>query len=193
MLPAAEVESQLREGAEAIERTIGSAPRLYRPPGGEYDAATIEATKRLGYVMVLWTDDPGDFARPSAAVIKERTLSNIRNGSIVLLHDGIPETLEMLPDLIDKLRKQGYRFVTISEMARVRGAIVTGGPKVRIHANANGPQPNIKSEPVIPTLPTGGGVTSVQDRRRNAAMRAPTPGLATIPGNIGSPRSRGLK
>ncbi len=193
MLPAPAVESQLREGAEAIERVIGSAPRLYRPPGGEYDAATVEATKRLGYVMVLWTDDPGDFARPSASVIEERILSRIRNGSIVLLHDGIPETLDMLPDLIDKLRKQGYRFVTISEMARVRGAIVTGGPKIRIHADANGIPSAGKSDTAAPAAQMGGGIAAVQGPRRSAAMRAPAAGLAIAPGSPGYPKSRGLK
>src|SRR5262249_20303438 len=55
------VESELRDGAQVIGKAVGSPPRLFRPPGGEYDNETIEAAKRLGYVMVLWTDDPSDY------------------------------------------------------------------------------------------------------------------------------------
>ena len=70
--------------------------------------------KQLGYVLVLWTDDAGDWARPPAAVLEKRILDDVSNGSIVLLHDGIPETLQMLPHLIEKLRARGFRFRTAS-------------------------------------------------------------------------------
>ena len=48
VLPVPTIEYEMKEGADAVERAVGSAPRLYRPPGGEYDKAVVEATKRLG-------------------------------------------------------------------------------------------------------------------------------------------------
>ncbi len=129
-LPPALVEAELREGDAAITRAIGSSVRLYRPPGGEYDQQVVEAAGRLGDVMVLWTDDPGDFTQPGAIVIEQRALRSIEPGAILLLHDGIAQTLQILPDLIHNLRQQGYRFVTVSGMARQPGAITTGGPHV---------------------------------------------------------------
>ena len=90
----------------------------------------IEVTKRLGYIMVLWTDDPADFADPGSAVIEQRTLQHISNGGILLLHDGVQQTLDILPDLLTRLKKQGYKFVTCSQMAAERGIITTGGPRV---------------------------------------------------------------
>lgn len=125
-----QVEAEMRGGALAVTRAVGAPTRLFRPPGGEYDEVTLNVLKRLGYVMVLWTEDPGDWARPSAAVLERRVLDNVENGSIILLHDGIPETMQMLPDLIHKLKARGYRFVTASEMALRPGAHVTGGPRV---------------------------------------------------------------
>lgn len=121
---------EVMAGARAIERATGSRTRLFRPPGGEYDAQDVQLLKRLGCVMVLWTDDPGDWARPPAVVLERRILDGVDNGSIILLHDGIPETLQMLPDLLKKLKARGYRFVTASEMARHPGAHVAGGPCV---------------------------------------------------------------
>ena len=129
-IPVAHVECELREGAEAIRRAIGSTTRLYRPPGGEYDREVIAATRKLDYCMVLWTDDPGDYTEPGARVIEERTLKDISNGSIILLHDGVDQTVDILPDLIHRLKSRGYRFVTVSEMARQPNVIKQGGPTV---------------------------------------------------------------
>jgi peptidoglycan/xylan/chitin deacetylase (PgdA/CDA1 family) len=125
-----QLEHELRAGSEAIERVLNVAPRFYRPPGGEYDDRVIEETKRLGMTMVLWTADPADFAYPSAQLIEQRILDKASNGGIVLLHDGIPQTMAMLPDLIRQLKARGYRFVTCSELAREHGAITRGGPNI---------------------------------------------------------------
>lgn len=124
----ADIEKELRGGALAIQRAVKSPTRLYRPPGGEYDADVINVTRRLGYCMVLWTDDPGDYANPGSKTIVERALRTVGNGGILLLHDGVKETLGILPDLIRGLKARGYTFVTCSEMARERGVITTGGP-----------------------------------------------------------------
>ena len=133
-VPPALIEPELKEGSLALVRAVGSPTRFYRPPGGEYNADVIEAGRKLGYIMVLWTNDPGDYRRPSGQTLEERLLNDISNGAIILLHDGIPQTLTILPKLVTALRKQGYRFVTISEMASSGGVITAGGPKVRMPA-----------------------------------------------------------
>ncbi len=125
-----EVTRQLVLGAKSIERATGVSPRFFRPPGGEYDEVTVEAAHKLGYIMTLWTDDPGDFADPGAAVILKRTLRYANNGGILLLHDGTEQTIQILPELIHRLKSQGFRFVTVTEMAEDRGAITHGGPMV---------------------------------------------------------------
>ena len=126
----AQIEPELKNGAAAIERAIGSPTRLYRPQGGEYDDDVIAVTIRLGYVMVLWTADPGDYANPGKDKIERDILKHIAPGGIILLHDGVQQTLDILPDMIRKLKKKGYRFVLCSEMAKERGVITTGGPQV---------------------------------------------------------------
>ena len=68
--------------------------------------------------VILWTDDPADFANPGADVIATRILEQVGSGANILLHDGVEQTLEMLPDLVARLRRDGYRFVTMSEMVR---------------------------------------------------------------------------
>ena len=125
-----QVEDELTQGNDAIRRAVGQAPRLFRPPGGEYDRAVTDVARRLHLIMVLWTDDPGDYALHSADLIASRANMQIDNGGIVLLHDGVPATLDALPRLIVQWKKQGFRFVTCSQMALNQGSIVDGGPVV---------------------------------------------------------------
>ena len=41
----------------------------------------------------------------------------MKPGGIVLLHDGIPQTMAMLPEFVAYARSQGYTFVTMSQLA----------------------------------------------------------------------------
>ena len=112
----AEAVTEIRLGNEAIRRACGMTPTLFRPPGGHHHAHILRAAGSLGMKVILWTDDPADFANPGADVIVARILEQVGNGSDILLHDGVEQTLEMLPDLVARLRRNGYRFVTLSEM-----------------------------------------------------------------------------
>jgi peptidoglycan/xylan/chitin deacetylase (PgdA/CDA1 family) len=54
--------------------------------------------------------------------LEQRVLSRISNGGIVLMHDGVQQTIDVLPDIIEKLRSKGYRFVTLSELEDQRNS-----------------------------------------------------------------------
>jgi len=112
----ADAATEIRLGNEAIKRACGKTPVMFRPPGGHHHPHVLRAAGSLGMTVILWTDDPADFANPGADVIVSRILEQVGNGSDILLHDGVEQTLEMLPDLIARLRQDGYRFVTLSEM-----------------------------------------------------------------------------
>jgi Polysaccharide deacetylase len=110
---------------------LGKPPRWFRPPGGDYDEHVAEVAEALGYTMVLWTDDPGDYASPGQGVVLSRTLNTVDNGGILLLHDGIQETLDVLPQIIETLQQRGYQFVTIDEMMAARQREREGLPSNR--------------------------------------------------------------
>ena len=64
--------------------------------------------------------DTLDWKRPGAEAIVKMVLDNAHNGAIVLMHDGggdRSQDIEALPDIIDKLREQGYEFVTVEQLA----------------------------------------------------------------------------
>ncbi|BDI33811.1 hypothetical protein CCAX7_58620 [Capsulimonas corticalis] len=114
------VEYEMDRCDRAIKNVTGSSVRFIRPPGGDYNQTVLSAASRRGYVTALWTDDPGDWARIPSDVILQRSLDRLENGAILLLHDGIPETLDILPQLINEARARGYKFVTLSQLAMDR-------------------------------------------------------------------------
>lgn len=114
------IATEIKACGEVLREVTGKAPRLFRPPGGEYDPRVAMTAEALGYTMVLWTDDPADYASPGKQVILSRTLSKAGNGGIILVHDGIEQTIDVLPQLITTLQKRGYQFVTIDQMLAER-------------------------------------------------------------------------
>ena len=61
----------------------------------------------LDMVMILWNDDPGDYANPGERVIEDRTLRHVSNGEIILLHDGVEQTVAVLPETHPSLAGAG--------------------------------------------------------------------------------------
>ncbi len=113
---APDVATEIRACGDVIKRITGHTPHLMRPPGGDYDKDVAETADVLGYTTVLWTDDPGDYTSPGDPVIFQRLMRNINPGGVILLHDGIQETIDILPNIITTLRKRGYQFVTVDEL-----------------------------------------------------------------------------
>lgn len=45
-----------------------------------------------------------------------RVVNTVQNGSIILFHNGVENTPEALDKILTKLEKDGYEFVTVSEL-----------------------------------------------------------------------------
>ncbi len=118
------------EGRNVVEREIDLCDDVifnhseynsivFRPPGGLYDADLTTVCMERGYSVVLWSIDTRDWAGTSAVNICKEIYDNIEDGSIILMHDyvcGESHTAEALRIAIPKLKKLGYRFVTVSEL-----------------------------------------------------------------------------
>ena len=112
---------ELDRAARAIHAGGGPWPLLFRPPYGSFNAATLALLRARDMLMVLWTVDTRDYARPGVRRIVYTALSGARPGAIILFHDGggdRSQTLAALPRIIERLRRRGYRLVTIPELLR---------------------------------------------------------------------------
>jgi peptidoglycan/xylan/chitin deacetylase (PgdA/CDA1 family) len=121
-LDAASVTAELAADAATLGRMVPAADpaytREFRPPHGRFTEETLAAAQRAGYDTILWTDDPGDWRNVSRTVLADHMARFATSPEIVLLHNGRPETVALLPDMIQRFRNAGYTFVTVSELIR---------------------------------------------------------------------------
>jgi peptidoglycan-N-acetylglucosamine deacetylase len=123
LLYSREAASQLRGAREVIRRETGYAPCVFRPPYEAYDGAIVRTARSLGLATVTWDVDPADWSLPGVSTIVARVLAQVRPGSIVLSHDGggpRGQTLAAYPEIIEALRRRGYRFVTVPQLLGFR-------------------------------------------------------------------------
>jgi len=115
-IPAVQVATEWQACQDVVQSATGETMRFCRPPGGDYNRDVIRAATEGGLTTVMWTDDPGDYASPGDRTIEVRVFDHVSNGGIILLHDGVQQTLDVLPQVIERLRARGFRFVTVSRM-----------------------------------------------------------------------------
>lgn len=116
---------QITSTANAIHTATGFKPCAFRAPGGAVSSGLISLARGLGFTTVQWDVDTNDWKLPGTEADYQRVVDGVRNGSIVLMHDGggpRSQGLAALPRIIDTLRARGYRFVTIHELT---GATLT--------------------------------------------------------------------
>ena len=114
-----QVRNEIRTGGRVLFELVHDKAvfDLFRPPHGRYTTATVKVAQSLGYKTILWNDDAGDW-RP--AVTPDGLATHLEEHAtapeIVLLHSGRLATVEMLPEVVERFRAAGYRFVTVSEL-----------------------------------------------------------------------------
>jgi peptidoglycan-N-acetylglucosamine deacetylase len=115
-LSAADVERQIALDGQLLSTFAGHPITLFRPPHGRFDHRVVELAHEMGYDTVFWNDSPEDTKDISPALVVSRVLEQATPGGIVLLHNGQYKTIEALPVIIDRLRDDGYTFVTVSQL-----------------------------------------------------------------------------
>jgi peptidoglycan/xylan/chitin deacetylase (PgdA/CDA1 family) len=112
-------QQQILDQTQWVQKYGGTFPRLWRPPYGSYNSATLTVLRRVHMLMVLWTVDTDDYRRPGVATIVHRAVAGARPGAIILLHDAggdRAQTIAALPLIVNALRQRGYHLVTVPQL-----------------------------------------------------------------------------
>ena len=113
---------------ETIFRLTGLRTDLFRPPHGLRTPWFIKDVKELNYKVITWTDMTNDYdGRTTPAEIVSRIVAKARPGGIIDLHDGKDthhgvdrsNTVKALPEILARLKSQGYKFVTVSDLLHI--------------------------------------------------------------------------
>lgn len=102
-------------------------PVFLRPPGGCCSDGVRQVAQVQQLAILSWSVDPRDWATTDTISIERAVMGNIQDGDIILLHDMSASSVQAALDIIDSLEKEGFRFVTASELARIRGVKLQPG------------------------------------------------------------------
>ncbi len=111
----AQVDAILREQGYKGEIT-------FRAPFGITSPNLKTALQQLDKRMVLFNFLPQDWTKISAQQIYNNVMQQMKPGLIITLHDGgnrRDNTVKATEMLIENLQKDGYRFVTVSELLKL--------------------------------------------------------------------------
>ncbi|MBD2300544.1 polysaccharide deacetylase family protein [Nostoc sp. FACHB-190] len=110
---------EIEHTTELIYKITGVKTNLFRPPGGIMHNGVAAYAKNAKYAIVMWSTDSVDYSQPAVPKLINNVFQLAKPGGIVLMHDGggnRSRTVQALPEIISRFRKQGYSFVTVPEL-----------------------------------------------------------------------------
>ncbi|MFD4971761.1 polysaccharide deacetylase family protein [Streptomyces sp. NPDC058424] len=114
----ADARTEITGCADRLKRLTGSIGTWFRPSRASTASPLVQRLARAaGYPHVLSYDvDSLDYTRPGAPAVTRKVLAEVRNGSVVSLHFGYPDTVTALPDVLTELDRRGLHAVTTTEL-----------------------------------------------------------------------------
>ena len=120
---------QLRQEIEATRALLpnGCNAAFLRPPGGSGTRLLEQVAAQENLALLLWSVDPRDWAVHDAAAVEAAVISQVQDGDVILLHDLSDSSVDAALSIIDRLQEDGFQFVTVSQLAELRGIIPQPG------------------------------------------------------------------
>ncbi len=112
--------ADVQKAVKQFDKLDPQATRWFRFPGGCYDGTALHELAPAG-VTAVGLDVPGadGFAKSKKQIVKQ-VLSNVQNGSVVVLHmhggDNAPYTDEAITPIVKELRARGFQLVTVTQL-----------------------------------------------------------------------------
>jgi peptidoglycan/xylan/chitin deacetylase (PgdA/CDA1 family) len=121
---------------EILKDILGKDKRFFRPPHGLASPFLLRRLRKLGFRIVPFDVVANDWKRSATAEkIIKRVKNSVRDGSIIVLHDGDEtketadrfEVVKALPTIIETLSVSGFEFVGVDQILknRIEGDILS--------------------------------------------------------------------
>lgn len=162
----ASLENDLQTTRDLLDEGAGGHySYMLRPP---YGGVNDRVKKNAGSPLILWSVDPYDWKYRDAQVVSEDVINTAKDGDIILLHDIHETSVEAALIIIDSLREKGFEFVTVTELARRKGAEPENGTTYR---SFRGETVAERAEaPELTVSPCAGGFRVLVKRRCDAPV-----------------------
>lgn len=123
------IRQEITSATDAIDEKAGQPPTVLRPVGGGVNSDVKAVAKELGLPIINWNVDTQDWKNRNKQSVHDAIIK-AADGSVVLMHDLYPTSVEGVLSAIDDLQKRTdktYAFVTVSELAAVKGITLEPG------------------------------------------------------------------
>lgn len=110
------MQAEIEQTNEAIAGLTGQKPKLFRPPYGVTNPNLAKAVHRSKMHSIGWSLRSFDTKAKDADQLLHRILSQLKGGDIILLHDSMDVTRQILTPLITEARKKGFIFTRVDKM-----------------------------------------------------------------------------
>ncbi len=111
---------ELSKTADAIHNYLPNYNiTLMRPVGGKITQQRIDGCQ---YSVITWNVDSQDWRYKNSSAssatdsIRKNIMKDVKNGSIILMHEIYNNSYSALCTVLGEMYSQGYRFVTVSEL-----------------------------------------------------------------------------
>jgi len=120
-----EFADELEGTRQLIRELTGRNSFLFRTPGSTENFIRKHFVVPPKYTLILWDVHSLDQRGLPADQIAARVESAVKDGDIILMHNGIKSTPEALAILIPDLKSRGFKFLTVSELIKYRQKFLT--------------------------------------------------------------------
>lgn len=106
--------------AQALSDTRAMLPKganvnFFRPPDGYCTDAVRQVAEVTNLSILSWSVDPRTWTAAGT-----RIAGRVYDGDVVTIHSLNGSTVDAVLSMVDQLQKQGFQFVTASELAKLR-------------------------------------------------------------------------
>ncbi|MDR1981283.1 MAG: polysaccharide deacetylase family protein [Tannerellaceae bacterium] len=108
--------ADMKRAEACLERITGEKIRLFRPPFGVTNPVIAKAVRLSGYTVIGWSIRSLDTRGETPEKIVRRIIKQVSPGDVILLHDRMPDSAELLVRLLDYLNEQGYKVIGIDTL-----------------------------------------------------------------------------
>ncbi|MFB4283029.1 MULTISPECIES: polysaccharide deacetylase family protein [unclassified Nonomuraea] len=113
-----EIAEELEVTQDVIEQATGRTPTIYRPPYGHTDERVLGLAAQSELAEILWTGTTLDWQLRDTKKIKAAVLKLAKRDGVILMHDVVPQTVKVMPEVVKELKKRGYHLVTVPTLLR---------------------------------------------------------------------------
>lgn len=111
-----QIRRELDQTRLLIQSITGQKTFYFRTPGLTEEYIRKKFRVPAGYELVLWNVHSLDQEGGTAEEIADRVIDNVKDGDVVLLHNGLQTTMEALDIIIPELKERGFEFVTVNDL-----------------------------------------------------------------------------